>query len=186
MQYQLSTAVLALLPLLAAAAPAGELSSLTKRTCQLSSSGSGTRPVTDTKICVPQGKGQWTFGLHTTLTSTGLPSCSGESCDASSDFNTLISDSGLYIFDEACNVKGAYTSDSCSGVPQIIEENFLADVLTITDLSFDVGAPTFTFNYGNGKYSIRNNHCGCQDESKGITAIKSCKCAFPQNGIFTG
>lgn len=100
-------------------------------------------------------------------------------------------------------MRSAYGKPSC-GIPYTIKENFLEDVLTITAVELDVsiypisnfdltrilltnlyqvGQPYFTFKYGDGKYSINNNHCGCSDmKEKGLSAGDGCKCAFPING----
>lgn len=91
----------------------------------------------------------------------------------------------FYIFDEGCNIRGSYSVPDC-GAPFIIEENFLADVLTVTSINLDLGGGYFSFLYGDGKYSINNNHCGCQDNSSGLTGGQACKCAFPVDGTFDG
>lgn len=83
------------------------------------------------------------------------------------------------------SVISQYESPGC-GTPFTIEENFLSDVLTVTSVDEDVGSAYFSFNYGDGKYSIRNNHCGCQGDSSGIVGADACKCAFPVDGIFAG
>jgi hypothetical protein len=122
----------------------------------------------------------------------------------SSNTNSEVNGAAWEIYDETCTLRSAYQQPDC-GIPWQIEENFLTDVLTITSVSTDVsiilsyplvhrmfkifqqvGEPYFQFLYGNGKYSINNNHCGCQSKSSGLTAVKNCKCAFPVDGIFTG
>ena len=88
------------------------------------------------------------------------------------------------IYDNSCNLKGIYgPGTSQCGVPWEIEESFLPFVLSITVVSMDVGDPFFEFLYGDGKYSVRNNQCGCADGPGQFNdKIKDCKCAFPVNG----
>jgi hypothetical protein len=105
--------------------------------------------------------------------------------DPSNDLNGCAGGSSFAIYDEYCNVRGTYDVPDC-GTPFIIEENFLADVLTVTTVDLDVGSPYFSFLYGDGKYSINNNHCVCVDDSVGLEGKAACRCAFPVNGHFNG
>ncbi|KAJ5604886.1 hypothetical protein N7510_010040 [Penicillium lagena] len=145
--------------------------------CQLTNGNYFTGVETDTNLCMGQGEGQWTFGMSVSLSDVPAP---GGTPDVGAGSSTT-----FYIFDNACNIMSTYTPGSC-GVPWIIEENFLADVLTITRVEMDVGQPYFSFNYGNGVYSINNNHCVCNSDDDGLTAGQGCRCAFPVDGYFTG
>lgn len=146
--------------------------------CQISNANVATGVETDSTLCMGQGEGQWTFGMSVSLVDVPAP-------DPGAGWAGTGSGTTFYIFDNACNIMSTYTPPSC-GVPWSIEENFLTDVLIITDVFMDVGDPYFSFNYGNGKYSIRNNHCVCNDDGSGLAAAVGCRCAFPVDGIFTG
>lgn len=72
-------------------------------------------------------------------------------------------------------------------LPYVIMENFLPLVLTISSVDNYLGDPYFSFYYGSGKFSIRNNHCGClSGGGKGKRAKAYCKCAFPHDGNAVG
>jgi len=88
--------------------------------------------------------------MTVSLSSTGLP---GDDYHGGAMF---------YIMDNTCKIRAAYEQPSC-GIPYVARENFLKYVLSVTSLSADVGSPYFSFNYGDGKYSIRNNGCVCGD-----------------------
>lgn len=85
-------------------------------------------------------------------------------------------------------MRGIYTEDESDkgnncGKPYVIMENFLKYVLTVKTIFADVGDAYFQFAYGDGLYSINNNHCDCVGEAQGPSAVFSyCKCAFPVNG----
>ena len=124
--------------------------SLTKA-CNFEGSGSSTNQIVSEKaLCLPQGASTWTFGMTVSLSATGLP---GDDFHGGATF---------YIMDHTCKVQAAYDQPSC-GIPYVARENFLKHVLSVTTLSADVGSPYFSFNYGDGKYSIRNNGCVCGD-----------------------
>lgn len=139
--------------------------------CQLSNSAVQTGVMDDSTLCMSQGEGQWTFGMS--VTGTDVPGSGGTSGTT------------FYIFDNACNIKSTYSAGNCH-TPWTIEENFLADVMTITSVSMDLGSPYFSFLYGDGKYSIRNNHCVCNDDHDGLAGGVGCRCAFPVDGHYTG
>jgi hypothetical protein len=117
--------------------------------------------------------------------SVNLACVPSPSMDAGQDTAGCAGGGGFAIYDESCNVRGSYGIPDC-GTPFIIEENFLADVLTVTTVNMDVGDPYFSFLYGDGQYSINNNHCVCVDDGGGLEAIVACRCAFPVDGHFTG
>jgi hypothetical protein len=129
-------------------------------------------------LCLNQGEGQWTFAMYVTL--TVVPDLSGSAPLAGAAGGTE-----YFIYDNNCNIMSAYQQPSC-GIPWIIEENFLTDVLTITDVDEELGDAYYRFTYGNGAYSIDNNHCVCNGMSSGLTGEQGCRCAFPVDGIFTG
>ncbi|KAI1500626.1 hypothetical protein F5X99DRAFT_385419 [Biscogniauxia marginata] len=103
--------------------------------------------------------------------------------DISGGNSGYVSVATLYIFDEGCQIRGTYEVPNC-GVPFVIRENFLTQVLTLRSINTDVGSPYFSFDYGDGRYSIRNNQCVCHDESSGLTAQVGCRCGFPVDGTF--
>jgi hypothetical protein len=103
--------------------------------------------------------------------------------DPSNDFQGC-NDAGYFrIYDENCAVRSSYQMPNC-GTPFVIEETFLPYVLTVTTVSMDVGQPYFSFLYGDGKYSINNNHCVCVNDGGGLEAKVACRCAFPVDGHF--
>lgn len=112
-------------------------------------------------------------------TGTGLPGNSGDG----SYISNAEQSNEFYIFDSSCNARGAYAPGSCS-TPWWIEENFLKDVLTITNVFMDVSDAFFSFDYGDGTYLVNNNQCGCENEESFPTATTICKCAFPVDGHF--
>ncbi|KAF2259528.1 hypothetical protein CC78DRAFT_536987 [Lojkania enalia] len=131
---------------------------------------------TDEKLCKSQGEGDWTFSMHTHAVSVPVPGNNG-----------YVGGADFYIFDNECKLRGKYDPGSegndC-GVPYIIKENFLDWVLSVTDVGgmSGSGEAYFSFKYGDGKFSINNNHCDCVDASHDVTAEQKCKCAFPVNG----
>lgn len=133
---------------------------------------------TDPQLCLPQGEGAWTFAMTTSLDC--VPALSD---DPSNNLAGCADGNAFFIFDNACNTRGAYNAPDCGYPPWIIEENFLADVLTIKSVDFDTGDPYFQFAYGDGLYSINNNQCGCQAEYSGPGVTHNCKCAFPVSGV---
>ncbi|KAF2115129.1 hypothetical protein BDV96DRAFT_600260 [Lophiotrema nucula] len=137
----------------------------------------GNGPIeTNTKLCVPQGEGDWTFGMETTLAT--VPGGDGDAAE-------------FYIFDNTCKIRGQYDPpsqdpDNNCGIPFTAKESFLPLVLTVTDVSFDVGDPYFQFSYGDGTYSINNNGCDCVSDNQGTVANEKCKCGFPVDGNSSG
>jgi hypothetical protein len=105
--------------------------------------------------------------------------------DPSTDFSGCEGTNNLIIYDESCTIRGAYGIPDC-GTPFVIEDNFLPYVLTMKTINTDVGDPYFSFLYGDGVYSIRNNHCVCVNDGSGLEAKVACRCAFPINGHFGG
>lgn len=129
------------------------------------------------KLCVPQGEGYWTFALYVIAVDVPAP-------QRGVGLEGFASGSQYLIYDNTCTLKGVWdTSAGDCGIPFTIEANFLKDVLTIRYQTAAIGSPYFDFVYGNGEFSIGNNHCGCQDMSVGLTAQAGCKCAFPVDGI---
>ncbi|WPG98190.1 Hypothetical protein R9X50_00097600 [Acrodontium crateriforme] len=158
------------------------LLTLASATCQLSNAYTG-GDIPDTyksdKLCLPQGEGDWTFSLYTSA--VDVPTFNGGNPNAgyAGGFTYL-------MYDNACNLRGLYgpSGNNC-GIPFVIEENYLAQVLTITSENTGVGGAYFSFDYGNGEFSINNNQCGCQDMSSGLQGAQGCKCAFPVSGVLS-
>lgn len=90
-------------------------------------------------------------------------------------------DIDFYIFDESCTIGGRYPLPPCD-TPFIIEDNFLKYVLTVNIVDTEAVSPYLSFNYGARKYSIRNNHCVCNNEGSFFEAVEACRCAFPVDG----
>lgn len=147
--------------------------------CQLSNSLK--QPVSELynnkKLCVPQGEGSWTFSFYGSMVE--VPTFNSGSPNAGN-----AQAKSYLIYDNTCTVKGEYApqGNDC-GIPYVIKEDFLAQVLTITSVNMDVASPSFSFKYGNGKYTIGNNGCTCGDMSDGLEAATGCKCAFPLSGV---
>lgn len=152
---------------------------LVNATCQLGNSLTTpeTDPETRTQLCIPQGSGSWTFALDTS--EVAVPTF-----NAGAPWAGLAGTVAYIIYDNACIPKGVYApSGNDCGTPYVIEENWLADVLTITEIDTDPAGARFTFDYGDGQFSIGNNGCTCGDLSSGLTAETGCKCAFPVDGL---
>ena len=127
----------------------------------------------DASLCQPQGPGQYTFSMATSLASIGVPLTLGGS---------TVSGTSFVIFDASCRALGRFDPPTC-GIPWHVEAAGLKYVIVVKHVAMDVGDPYFEFNYANGKYSIGNNHCGCKSASgKSPKAEKECKCAFPVDG----
>ena len=155
------------------------MSGLVAADCQLSNSltPATTGVETRTALCLPQGAGSWTFSLDTS--EVNVPTFNG-----GAPFGGLAGNVAYTIYDNTCTIQGVYgPSGNDCGTPYVIEENFLADVLTVTSINTDVGGASFTFTYGDGQYSIGNNGCTCGDLSSGLEGETGCKCAFPVDGI---
>ncbi|KAF2688336.1 hypothetical protein K458DRAFT_292512 [Lentithecium fluviatile CBS 122367] len=133
---------------------------------------------TNDKLCKPQGEGAWTFAME--VSETGIPVFNGDNAFAGINGNK-----GFAIYDHTCALRGLYdpgnNGNDC-GIPYVMMENFLQWVLTVKEMNADVGGSYFKFAYGDGEYSINNNHCDCVSEGSGTTALDYCKCAFPING----
>jgi hypothetical protein len=117
-----------------------------------------------------------TFGMDVDFTCVPEPGTM-----APDDFASCVNAASFQIYDETCKLRSSYKFPDC-GAPFIIEENFLKDVMTVQSVNMDVGAPSFTYLYGNGKFSIGNNGCVCNDNNNGLKAGTSCRCAFPLDG----
>jgi hypothetical protein len=120
--------------------------------------------------------------MYTDLACVPAPPGTG---DASIGTNGCESGSWFTIYDESCTVRSSYGVPDC-GVPFYIEENFLDYVLIMEAIDTGIGEGWFSFLYGDGRYSIRNNQCVCVDDGGGLEARQACRCAFPVNGHFVG
>ena len=85
------------------------------------------------------------------------------------------------VMDNSCKILGIFPQPTC-GIPYVLEANYLDYVLTVKAIDTGISEGYFSFTYGNGLYSIDNNHCGCSDSSEGLSAVQGCKCAFPVAG----
>ena len=138
------------------------------------SDGTGTI-VTDETLCDSQGAGTYTFGMSSSLSGGPFPLGSG-----GGELNENGGTSFL-VMDNSCKILGVFPQPGC-GVPYVLEANYLDYVLIVTSVYTGISEGYFSFNYGNGDYSIDNNHCGCSDSTEGLSASQSCKCAFPVAG----
>ena len=133
---------------------------------------------TNDKLCVPQGEGDWTFAMEVSLTGVPVP-------DGDNAFAGMVGNYGFAIYDNTCALRGKYdpsnNGNDC-GTPFTIMENFLQYVLTVKSLMANVGGSFFSFKYGDGLFSINNNHCDCVSEPQGLRGLDFCKCAFPIDG----
>ena len=82
---------------------------------------------------------------------------------------------------QSWTVLGAFPQPSCS-TPYILEAPYLDYVLDVKTIDRGIGEGYFSFEYANGLYSIGNNGCGCKNDDEDLTAVESCKCAFPVAG----
>lgn len=136
---------------------------------------------TNWDLCKPQGEGDWTFSMI--LSDRDFPTFS-----SGSPWAGYTSSAAFAIYDNTCALRGSYNPDQDNecGVPYVIEENFLTQVLGVQSVNFSPAAGYFSFTYGDGLYSIRNNQCGCASEPDGLVQVTYCKCGFPVNGHFNG
>lgn len=128
------------------------------------------------KLCVPQGEGWWTFALWTAAVEVPAP-VRGAASSAG-----YAASSGYLIYDNTCTLRGAWDTIADCAIPYTIEANFLKYVLTVKAQDSGIGSPYFDFVYGNGRFSIGNNHCTCGSMTKGLYVAEGCKCAFPVDG----
>lgn len=135
-------------------------------------------PTVHPELCKAQGAGAWTFSMD--VSELAVPSFS-----AGAPWAGLVDNVAFLIYDESCTLRGVYDphqNNDC-GSPYVIMENFLTYVLTITDVNYSVAGPYFSFLYANGKFSIRNNSCDCEEIGGGLRVEQGCKCAFPVDGF---
>ncbi|GAM87658.1 hypothetical protein ANO11243_056850 [Dothideomycetidae sp. 11243] len=133
-----------------------------------------------TELCMRQGAGHWTFAMETTIIT--VP---GNSANHTKDHDSASVE--FIIYDNDCVPQAAYRAPNCS-TPIIAEENFLREVLILDKLNTKPHKAYFKFRYGDGIYSIRNNHCVCTDMTKltGYKEATGCRCSFPVDGHFVG
>ena len=133
-------------------------------------------PPSGSQLCMGQGEGAWTFAMYNSAVE--VPTIDGGG-DAGYSGNTA-----FIIYDNTCAIQAVYGMPSC-GTPYYAEENFLSDELILSSIDTTLGSEYFSFYYGNGKYSINNNGCVCNDMSSGLEGATGCRCAFPVDGIYT-
>ena len=127
-------------------------------------------------LCLPQGEGAYTFAMSVGLGNNGLTT------DQPGSQPALVNGYSFHIYDNTCKRLGHYTTGECSA-PFHIQGNFLKYELIVDNVWADPADPYYSFLYANGKYSIKSNHCVCNDSSKSFFQIhKGCRCAFPVNG----
>ncbi|KAJ4292612.1 hypothetical protein N0V90_009275 [Kalmusia sp. IMI 367209] len=131
------------------------------------------------KLCLSHDEGDWTFAME--VRQVGVPVPDGDNA-----FAGQVSNYGFAIYDHTCALKGSYdpgkNGNDC-GIPFVIMENFLKQVLTVKKVNANLGDSYFQFAYGDGLYSINNNHCDCKPAPDGLTGIEYCGCAFPVSGV---
>lgn len=102
----------------------------------------------DNRLCVPQGAGAWTFGAYSRQSAVPAPNPDGAGSALAGD----VSSSSLILYDNTCTPRALYNLGAVKcGWPLTIMENFLADVMTVTDLQPD--ERSFTFKYGDGLFT---------------------------------
>lgn len=130
------------------------------------------------ELCTPQGEGDWTFSMYTS--EVEVPTFNGGNPNAG-----YRSSKAFLIYDEGCELRGVYAPGHDCGTPFVIQDFFLTQVLTIDKINFDADG-YFRFEYGDGRFSIGNNGCECQDMVDGLRGAQGCKCAFPIDGTTDG
>ncbi|KAJ4145186.1 hypothetical protein LMH87_004042 [Akanthomyces muscarius] len=126
------------------------------------------------QLCIPQGEGDWTFTLN--ANEIDVPTF-----DAANPWPGLVDYRAFIIYDNNCIAHGVYSRGDGS-TPFIIQDNYLPYVIIIDSVNLSIGGLYYRFEYADGRYSIGNNHCKCDDMSHGLTAEEGCKCAFPLLG----
>ena len=134
----------------------------------------GGKTINEDKVCQGQGEGSWTFVMQTSA--VDVPSLADGGIAGG-----YVDGTTFGILDNTCTVMATYAKPDCE-IPYTIRESFLPWVLTIKEIDTADGSGYFKFDYGDGEYTINNNHCKCYDTSHDLTGSQSCKCAFPLNG----
>lgn len=135
-------------------------------------------PSVHSELCQPRDDGDYTFSMD--VSELDVPTFS-----SGAPWAGLVGSQSFLMYDEKCTLKGIYSphqTNDCGG-PYVIEENFLKYVLTVTSVNFDTADPYFSFKYANGKFSIRNNDCKCDEIGGGLSVEQGCKCNFPVEGL---
>lgn len=152
--------------------------------CQLPSDGTSA-PASGSQLCVPEGEGTSTAAMY--INDVEIPTGADDPNSGNVSSNESI------IYDNGCNVQGVYGTEPNSncGTPFVIEENFLADDITITNVNLvaakGAGGADFEFLYGNGNFgsdekNTDKNNCACDDMSSGFEAAVGCRCVLPVYG----
>ncbi|GAP93421.1 hypothetical protein SAMD00023353_10300170 [Rosellinia necatrix] len=138
---------------------------------------SGPLPKVRSQLCLEQGAGAYTFAMD--VSELDVPTFSSGAMWAG-----LVGSRAFMVYDEGCALKGVYSPHQTGdcGAPYAIEEPWLPYGLIVTDVDFSSADPYFSFSYANGKYSIRNNHCVCNEIGSGLRVEQGCRCAFPIHG----
>ncbi|KAI9695280.1 MAG: hypothetical protein M1820_008742 [Bogoriella megaspora] len=136
--------------------------------------------VTNTKICQSMGEGYYTFAMVNTMTGQLPGSDSPDEGPEASSMNAV------GIMDNGCHLLAAYSIEETQGeygIPWVIQGDFLQYVLTIQKIDYELGEGYFDFSYANGKYTIGNNGCICQNlDGSGLSTSQTCGCSFPVAG----
>lgn len=131
--------------------------------------------VSNPKLCQPMGDGAMLFAMQVSM--IDVPS-GGEGGIAAGAAGQTV----YYIFDNTCKIMGIYGPPNCD-LPASIQGDFLDYTLILKKIDTALGGGYFSFAYGNGEFSIGNNHCTCQNDSEGVEGKMDCACAFPKAGL---
>lgn len=129
------------------------------------------------QLCLDQGEGDFTFAMD--VSELDVPTFS-----SGAPWAGLVGNQAFMVYDNTCTLKGVYSphqTNDC-GIPYVIKEDFLPFVLTVTSVNFDVASPSYSFDYANGKFTIKNNGCVCNEVGSGLRVEQGCRCAFPIEG----
>ncbi|GAB1214930.1 hypothetical protein ATERTT37_004111 [Aspergillus terreus] len=137
-----------------------------------------TEPETRTSLCQTMGPDSWTFALD--VSEVSVPTFDGDN-----PLEGVAGNTAFIVYNNDCIPIGIYSPDdegNDCGVTYWINDIGLPYDIAISQVNFDVGAPSFTINYANGAYMIGENGATCQDISDGLYAEQACHAAFPING----
>ncbi|KAJ5739991.1 hypothetical protein N7533_012775 [Penicillium manginii] len=101
--------------------------------------------------------------------------------DGSNPFAGISGSKAFILYDDVCKRTGVYSPDeegNDCGIPYVIEEEWLSDKLTVTNINWDVAAPYFKFKYADNEYQTGQDWNICSDISSGLRAEQACQATF--------
>jgi hypothetical protein len=126
------------------------------------------------ELCLAEGPNKWTFAMQ--ISQVSVPTF-----DGSNPFAGISGSKAFILYDDVCKRTGVYSPDeegNDCGIPYVIEEEWLSDKLTVTNINWDVAAPYFKFKYADNEYQTGQDWNICSDISSGLRAEQACQATF--------